>query len=79
MKKYFELHDYTENMKAKITIFGLKGKENIWREDVKQVRDINIEELSWQEFKRHLRNKCLLERYYDNKAKEFYELEMDRK
>jgi len=27
MKKLFELHEYTENMKAKIAIFNLKGKE----------------------------------------------------
>ena len=26
MKKLFELHDYTENMKAMIDIFNLKGK-----------------------------------------------------
>jgi len=29
MNKFFELHEYTENMKAKIVIFNLKGKENI--------------------------------------------------
>ena len=61
-------------MKARIAIFGLKGNANIWWEDVKQVRDFRIEELSWNEFKRIFRNKYLLERYYDNKSKEFYEL-----
>jgi len=39
--KFFELHDYIENMKAKIVIFSLKGKVGIWWEDVKQVRDIS--------------------------------------
>lgn len=28
MKKFFELHEYTDNMKAKIAIFSLKGNEN---------------------------------------------------
>lgn len=76
IKKSFELHDYMENMKAKIAIFNLKGKTNIWWEDVKQVRDIRTEELIWHEFKRLFRKKYLLERYYDSKAKEFYELKM---
>jgi len=30
MKKFFELHEYTKNMKAKIVIFRLKGKAYIW-------------------------------------------------
>jgi len=29
MKKLFELHEHTENMKAKIAMFSLKGKVNI--------------------------------------------------
>jgi len=76
MIKLFEPHEYTENMKTKIAIFSLKGKENIWWEDAKQVRDIKIEDLSWNEFKRLFRERYLLERYYDRKSKEFYDLEM---
>lgn len=40
IKKFFEFNDYTENMKAILSIFNLEGKENIWWEDVKGVRDI---------------------------------------
>jgi len=40
MKKFFEIHDYTEKKKAKIVIFNLKGKTNIWWEDVKCIRGI---------------------------------------
>lgn len=29
MKKLFELHEYVDNMKAIIVIFGLKGKADI--------------------------------------------------
>jgi len=29
MNKFFELHEYTDNMKSRITIFNLKGKANI--------------------------------------------------
>lgn len=35
MNKFFELHEYIDNMKAIIVIFSLKGKANIWWEDVK--------------------------------------------
>ena len=35
LKKLFEMHDYIENMKAKIAIFSFKRKTNIWWEDVK--------------------------------------------
>jgi len=34
MKKLFKLHDYLEDTRAKITTFSLKGKANIWWEDV---------------------------------------------
>jgi len=32
--------------------------------------------LIWDEFKRLFKKKHLLERYYDDKAKEFYEIQM---
>ena len=35
-----------------------------------------MEELSWHEFKRLFKKKYLLERYYDDKAKELYELKI---
>lgn len=76
MNNSFKLHDYTYNMKAKITIFNIKGKENIWWGDVKSVRDIRTKELSWNQFKRFFMQKYLLERYYEGKAKVFYEINM---
>lgn len=59
-------------MKARIDIFILERKADIWLEDVKQVRDIMMEELSWHEFKRLFTKKYLSNRYYDSKSKEFY-------
>jgi len=41
---------------------------------VKRSRGIKVEELIWHEYKRLFRKKYLSERYYDRKAKEFYEL-----
>lgn len=76
MNNLFELDHYTENMKARITIFSLIGNPYIWWEYLKCVRGIRIKELSWQEFKRLFRKTYFLERYYDGKAKELYELMM---
>jgi len=39
-KKFSRLHSYTENMKATITTFSLKGKEYIWWEDMMNVKGI---------------------------------------
>ena len=63
MKKFFELHNYIDNMKARVAIFSLRGKTNIWWKYVKQVRDIRIKDLSWHEFKRLFRKKNLSEMY----------------
>jgi len=43
MKKFLELHEYTNNMKVRIAIFILKGKAHIWWEDVKWVKDIRMD------------------------------------
>lgn len=69
MNKFFRLHGYSENMKAKIAIFSLKGKENIWWEDVKNVRGIYEEDLAQSELKRHFRKKYISERYYGDREK----------
>jgi len=43
---------------------------------VRWVRYIGIDDLSWHEFRRLFRKKYLSKRYYNIKAKEFYELKM---
>lgn len=76
MKKFFKLHDYLENMKAKIANSSLKGKSYICWEYVKHVRGSREEKLTWDEFERILRKKYSSERYYDGKDKELYDLTM---
>jgi hypothetical protein len=38
LKKYFRVHDYSENLKAQIAIFNLNGKASIWWEDLRNVK-----------------------------------------
>lgn len=66
MRKIFKLHDYSKNMKARVATFSLKGKEDIWWEDVKNVSHIHEKYLTWNEFERLFKKKYLLERYFDD-------------
>jgi hypothetical protein len=45
LKKYFSDHDYSQNLKARITIFNLNGKASIWWEDLRNVKGFYEKEL----------------------------------
>jgi hypothetical protein len=71
--KYFRVHEYSKNLKDRITIFNLNGKTSIWWDDLTNVKGIHEKDLKWKQFEKHFRRKYLSERYYDEKTKEFYE------
>jgi hypothetical protein len=50
LKKYFRVHDFSENLKARVATFNLNGKASIWWEDLKNVKGIHEEDLSWERF-----------------------------
>jgi hypothetical protein len=76
LKKYFRVHDYSENLKARIAIFNLNGKASIWCEDLRNVKGIHEKDLSWKQLEKYFKKKYLSENYFDGKAKEFYELKL---
>jgi hypothetical protein len=76
LKKYFRVHDYSENLKARISIFNLNGKASIWWEDLRNVKGFHEKDLSWKQFEKYFKKKYLLEKYFDGKTKEFYELKL---
>ena len=41
-----------------------------------ECQGINEEDLTWNAFERHFNKICFLERYFDDRAKDFYELQM---
>lgn len=57
LKKSFIFHSYSEMMKAKITTFNLKGKADVWLEDVKNVKGIKEEDFIWDDFERIFKKK----------------------
>jgi hypothetical protein len=76
LKKYFRVHDFSENLKARVATFNLNGKASIWWEDLKNVKGVREEDLSWERFEKYFRKKYLSEKYFDEKTKEFYELKL---
>lgn len=56
-------------MKTKVAIFSLKGKDDIWWEDMRNVKEIREKELPWRRFENYFREQYLPERSYDNKIK----------
>ena len=76
MKKYFQVQDYSGNMKARVSIFNLNERASIWWEHLRQVKRINERKIVWKQFKKYFKQKYLSDRYYDDKIKEFHELKL---
>jgi hypothetical protein len=52
LKKYFRFHDYSKNLKVRITIFNLNGNASIWWEDLRNVKGIHEKDFSWKYFEK---------------------------
>ena len=48
MRKYFQVQDYSGNMKARVAIFNLSGRASIWWEHHRQVKKINERKIVWK-------------------------------
>jgi hypothetical protein len=76
LKKYFRVRDFSEKLKARVVAFNLNGKASIWWEDLKNVKGIHEEGMSWERFEIYFRNKYPSKKYFDKKTKEFNELKL---
>ena len=59
-----------------MAIYNLTGKAYIWWQDLKQVKGIKEKNINWSTFKKYFKNKFLSKQYYEEQAKEFYELKL---
>lgn len=50
MSKYFRIYDYIDKLKAWMVVYQLRVKATIWWEEIKTVRKIDEEEVTWKEF-----------------------------
>ena len=76
MRKYFQVQDYFGNMKERVAIFNLGRRASIRWEHHRQAKKINGRKIVWKQFKKYFKRKYLSDRYYDDKIKEFHELNL---
>lgn len=74
MNKYFQLYEYDHNLKGCLAIYQLQGKATLWWEEVKTVRGVNEQNVTWENFQKYFKEKYLTKRFYDEKEKEFHDL-----
>ena len=76
MKKYFQISNYYERLKARMAIYNLTGKADIWWQDIKTVKNLKEKYLTWRVFKKYFKRKFMSKQYYEDRAKEFYDLKL---
>eukprot|EP00253_Pinus_taeda_P029666 PITA_29666 len=76
MNKYFQVYEYDHHLKARLAIFQLQAKATLWWEEVKRVRGISEQDVTWEKFQGYFKEKYLTERFYDEKAREFHDLRL---
>jgi len=59
-----------------MAIYNLTGRADIWWQDVKRVKNIKEKYVTWMTFKKYFKRKFMSEQYYEEKAKEFYDLNL---
>ena len=52
MKKYFQIYSYSKSLKVGMAIYNLRGKSDIWWQDIKRVKNIREKYLIWRTFKK---------------------------
>ena len=50
MNKYFQVYEYNRNLKARLAIYKLREKATLWWEEVKNVRSIDEQDITWEFF-----------------------------
>ena len=48
LRRYFQLHNYSSNLEAKISTYHLHGKVAMWWDQLKQLEHINENKTIWK-------------------------------
>ena len=59
-----------------MAIYNLTKKDDILWQDIKRIKNLKEKYLTWRVFKNYFKRKFLSEQYYEERAKEFYELKL---
>lgn len=65
MKKYFQIYNYSNKLKAIMAIYNLTGKVDIWWQDVKRVKILKEKYVTWTVFKKYFKRKYLSDQYFE--------------
>lgn len=76
MNKYFQIYEYDDNWKARLTIYQLQSKATLRWKETKLVREMSEQEVTWEQFQKHFKDSNLTEQFYDDKAKEFHDIKL---
>eukprot|EP00253_Pinus_taeda_P011521 PITA_11521 len=76
INKYFQLYEYDQNLKVRLAIFQLQGKATLWWEEIKIVKGVSEQNITWEKFQKYFKERYLTERFYDEKAREFHDLRL---
>ena len=74
MKKYFQIYNYSNELKDKLDIYNLTRKIDIRWQDIKKVKGLKERYVTSKTFKNNFKRKYTSEQYYEEKDKDFYEL-----
>jgi hypothetical protein len=75
--RYFQLHNYSSNLEAKIATYHLHKKDAMWWDQLKQFEHINENRITWKQFKKYFQKEYLSENFYDKKMQDFFEISME--
>ena len=73
MIKYFQLHNYSSEMKAHLSIYNLNGKAARWWRDLKHTKKDELREIRWDTFQKLFQEKYMSKILFDRKVKKFSE------
>jgi hypothetical protein len=48
LKRYFQLHNYSSNLEARISTYHLHKKDAMWWDQLKQVEHVNESRITWK-------------------------------
>jgi hypothetical protein len=65
LRRYFQLHNYSSNLEARIATYHLHGKDAMWWDQLKQVEHVNESRITWNQFKKYFQKDYLSEHFYD--------------
>jgi hypothetical protein len=70
IRRYFQFHNYSSNMKARISTYHLHKKVAMWRDQLKKVEHVNESRITWKKFKKYFHKEYLSEHLSDKKNQE---------